>query len=87
MVAGMLTFTLLTIYISLMAFSFGETTHESYNHIYNIIEIGLGNLGNGLKKLEQFSVGLIDIATFFNQSVLIIFFLVLTTIQVNRLNR
>jgi hypothetical protein len=87
MVAGMLTFTLLTIYISLMAFSFGETTHENNNNFYNIIKIGLGNLGNGLKKLEQFSVGLIDIATFFNQSAIIIFFLILTTIQVNRLNR
>ena len=87
MVAGMLTFTLLTIYISFMAFSFGETTYENYDHFYNIIKIGLGNLGNGLNRLEQFSVGLIDIATFLNQTVLIIFFLILSTIQVNRLNR
>lgn len=87
MVAGMLTFTLLTAYLSIMVFSFGNQTSNTYYTISQKLSDGLfGTYINGLDKFGQFSVGLIDLSTILNQLVLTIFFLILSTIQIERLN-
>lgn len=86
MVAGMLTFTLLTLYISIMAFSFGEA--ESLQNIDSPIQFlraCMGSLDDGLDKLQHFAVGVIDIGTILNQVIILLFFLILSTIQVERL--
>ena len=87
MVAGMLSFTLLTLYLSIMAFSFGESS--SLNSIDNFSDFWnacLGSFGHGLHKLQHFSVGLIDVSTIFHQLILSFLFLSLATLQVERLN-
>ena len=87
MVAGMLSFTLLTLYLSIMAFSFGESS--SLNYIDNFADFWnacLGSFGHGLHKLQHFSVGLIDVGTIFHQLILSFLFLSLATLQVERLN-
>ena len=87
MVAGMLTFTLLTAYLSIMVFSFGNQTSDAYFTNYQKLTDGLfGTYINGLDKFGQFSVGLIDLSTILNQAALTIFFLILSTIQIERLN-
>lgn len=87
MVAGMLTFTLLTLYISCMAYSYGRDTNQINDELLNIIYHSFNSMINGLEKLEQFSVGLIDISTVLHQLSLTLFCLVLTTIQINRIHR
>lgn len=87
MVAGMLTFTLLTLYISFMAFSFGKNTDKSENILGNILYHSLNSIINGLNKLEHFSVGLIDISTILHQLALTLFFLTITSVQINRIYR
>ena len=88
MVAGMLTFTLLTLYIALMTFSFGDSTSTEYSSKpEKLIAALFGSFNKGLIKLEQFSVGLIDISTILHQISLTIFFLILSTIQIERLNK
>ena len=87
MVAGMLTFTLLTIYLSVMSFSFGNGNSQADRSNFNeFINGSLGSLSDGLNKLQYFSVGLIDVGTILNQIALIAFFLILSTVQVERLN-
>ena len=87
MVAGMLTFTLLTIYLSIMSFSFGNgNSYPDRSNFDDFIDGSLGSLSDGLDKLQYFSVGLIDIGTILNQLALIAFFLILSTVQVERLN-
>ena len=87
MVAGMLTFTLLTAYLSMMVFSFGNQTSEIYFTSYQKLINGVfGIYTNGLDKFGQFSVVLIDLSSILNQVVLTIFFLILSTIQIERLN-
>jgi ABC-2 type transport system permease protein len=88
MVAGMLTFTLLTLYISIMSFSFGDNSSNEYSSNYEILmDSFLGSFKNGLDKLEQFSVGLIDVSTILNQVSITVFFLILTTIQIERISK
>ena len=87
MVAGMLTFTLLTLYISCMAYSFGRDTSQVNEGIFNILYLSLNSTINGLDKLSEFSVGLIDISTALHQLSLTLFCLLLTTIQINRIHR
>ncbi|MEJ6524842.1 MAG: ABC transporter permease subunit [Opitutales bacterium] len=88
MVAGMLTFTLLTLYIALMTFSFGDSTSTEYSSKpEKLIAALFGSFNKGLIKLEQFSVGLIDISTILHQISLTIFFLILSAIQIERLNK
>lgn len=87
MVAGMLTFSLITVYLSIMTFSFGTDSSVEYSSkLDHFISCCTGSLGNGLEKLEYFSVGLIDISTILNQVVLIVFFLVLSIIKIERIN-
>ena len=88
MVAGMLSFTLITLYISLMSISSKSNINNgNLEGNYQLLEQSLAPLTNGFEKLEQFSVGFIDVATIFHQIIFIMFFLVLSTIQLNRLNK
>ncbi|HAE11296.1 MAG: hypothetical protein CMI21_05315 [Opitutae bacterium] len=87
MVAGMLSFTLLTLYLSLMAFSFGETSSpDSIDSLTDFWNASVGSIGNGLDKLQHFSVGLVDAGTILHQIIFTFFFLSLATLQVERLN-
>jgi ABC-2 type transport system permease protein len=87
MVAGMLTFTLLTLYISCMAYSYGRDTSEINEQLSTILYNSFSSMINGLDDLEQFAVGLINISTILHQLSLTLFCLVLTTIQINRIHR
>ena len=86
MVAGMLTFTLLTLYLAVMAFSYGEYRNDSLpvgiDEIWNVC---LGSLNQGLNKAQHFAVGIIDWSTLLHQGVLAFFFLSLATIKIERL--
>jgi hypothetical protein len=87
MVAGMLSFTLLTLYLAIMAFSLGDTPQtESIDQFSDFWNASVGSFGNGLHKLQHFAVGLIDIGTIFHQLILGFFFLSLATLQIERLN-
>jgi len=86
MVAGMLTFTLLTLYLAVMAFSFGEyRDHSSPTHLEGIIDVCLGSLNQGLSKAQHFSVGIVDLATMLHQLVLAFLFICLSTLTLERL--
>ena len=79
--------TLLTLYLSVMAFSFGESSSlGSIDNLSDFWNACIGSFGNGLHKLQHFSVGLIDVGTIFHQMILGFFFLSLATLQVERLN-
>ena len=86
MVAGMLTFTLLTLYLAVMAFSFGEyrdlTTPKG---VEEFIEICLGSLNQGLNKAQHFALGIIDLSTILHQLVLSFLFLSFATLKIERL--
>lgn len=86
MVAGMLSFTLLTLYLSLMALSFGESHQsDSIVGVSSFLKSCMGSMYDGLNKLQNFSVGLVEISTIFHQIAVIIYFLSLATLQVERL--
>jgi ABC-2 type transport system permease protein len=86
MVAGMLTFTLLTLYLAVMAFTFGEhQTNSSPSELNHFIEICLGSLNQGLNKAQHFAVGIIDLSTLLHQALLTFLFLGLAALQVERL--
>ena len=86
MVAGMLTFTLLTLYLAVMAFSFGEYRNFSNpSGLREFTEICLGSLSQGLTKAQHFAVGIIDFATLFHQAVLAFLFLSLASLRIERL--
>ncbi len=86
MVAGMLTFTLLTLYLAVMAFSFGEyRDFATPSGPKEFIEICLGSVIQGLNKAQHFAVGIIDLATLFHQAVLAFLFLSFATLKIERL--
>ncbi len=86
MVAGMLTFTLLTLYLATMAFSFGESIgNNNQVSFQNFLGICLGSLNQGLTKVQHFAVGVIDLATLLHQGIITLFFLWITTLQIERL--
>ncbi len=86
MVAGMLTFTLLTLYLSFMAFSYGESQNaHSIDDFATFIHSCMGSIYSGFDKLQNFSVGLLDISTILHQIIVIIYFLSLATLQIERL--
>jgi len=86
MVAGMLTFTLITLYLSTMAFSFGENTDfQNPTNFNEFLSTCLGSLNQGLNKAQHFAVGIIDISTLLHQGIICIFFLWITSLQIERL--
>ena len=87
MVAGMLSFTLLTLYLAVMAFSFGDSSLGApIDGFSDFWHASMGSFAHGLHKLQHFSVGLVDMGTILHQLILGFFFLSLATLQVERLN-
>ena len=86
MVAGMLSFSLITLYLAIMAFSYGDPSEVSTNSSFEelIQSIG-GSLNNGLDKLQFFAVGIIHIPTILHQLIVVFLFLFLATLQVERI--
>ena len=69
MVAGMLTFTLLTLYLAVMAFSFGEYRDFSKpSDIEEFLQVCFGSLNQGLSKAQHFAVGVIDLGNIISSS-------------------
>ena len=88
MVAGMLTFTLLTLYLSIMAVSFGEVTDtQIFSGFSQFLWSCIGSMFHGLNKMQNFSVGLIEIQTILHQIVVMFYFLFLASIQVDRMRK
>jgi len=88
MVAGMLTFTLLTLYLSVMIFYFGENIE--YQFLSGFPQIAWSSLGavfGGLNKMQYFSVGIIDIPTVFYQLVVTFYFLILASTQIDQVKK
>lgn len=54
---------------------------------YDFFEQSLAPFTNGFDKLEQFSVGFINLSTIFHQVIFTIFILILSSVQLNRLNK
>ena len=86
MVAGMLTFSLITLYLAIMAFSYGTPSpHIDQNSPNEIINSMGGSLNNGLDKLHFFAVGVIHVPTIFHQLIVVFLFLSLATLQIERM--
>jgi len=86
MVAGMLSFTLLTLYLTAMAFDFGESIdHDNIYTFSDFLGICLGSLNQGLNKAQHFAVGVVDVSTLLHQFNITCLFLWLTTLQVEKL--
>ena len=88
MVAGMLTFTKLTVLIFIMVFNFKTSSSTYYSsNIQDIIYRCFEFLNNGLTSIENFSLGIIKIKTILYQINLTLFFLMLSVLQIERVNR
>jgi len=87
MVAGMLSFTLLTLHLALMAYFHGEMPTDTMGlAAANTLRDSLGSLTTGLDRLVHFVVGIIDIATLLNYLVTTCLFLGFTILATTRLN-
>lgn len=86
MVAGMLSFSIITLYISVMAFSYGEPSQNNeintFGEIFGMIG---GSLNKGLDKINYFAVGILHIPTILHQIIVVFFFLSLATLQVEKI--
>ena len=88
MVAGMLTFSILTMLLASMTLSLGDTPdNANISNPFEFFMTCLGSIANGMSKIEFFVVGIIDISTILHQALLATLFLTLTVIQVENLNR
>ena len=88
MVAGMLTFTLLTLYLSVMIFYFGENIeYQFFSGFSQIAWSSLGAIFGGLNKMQYFSVGIIDIPTVLYQLVVTFYFLILASTQIDQVKK
>ena len=85
MVAGMLTFTILTLYLSVMTFSYGEYDHLTQpSSIKEFFQACMGSINQGLTKSQHFAVGIIDLPTILHQFVITFLFLSLAILQIER---
>ena len=88
MVSGMLTFTLISIYLAIMTFSY--ETAVNYNDSINAVEMifaALHSTFNGLAKIDHFSLGLVDLKSIFHQLLVTIFFLFFSVLRIERLRK
>ncbi len=84
MVAGMLTFTLLTLYLSLMTISFAEATEYANGDDFSeFIFACVGSMFQGLAKMQAFSLGVIDLQTIFHQFSVLFYFLFLASLKLD----
>jgi ABC-2 type transport system permease protein len=85
MVAGMLTFTLLTLYLSAMTLAYGEYDHlGNPSNVKEFFQTCLGSISQGLTKAQHFAVGVIDLQTLLHQVVLTFLFLSLAILKIER---
>ena len=86
MVAGMLSFSLITLYLAIMAFSYGEPTKvdefRSYDDLFAMVG---GSLHRGLDKIQFFALGVLHIPTILHQLIVVFFFLSLAKLQVEKI--
>ena len=88
MVAGMLTFSILTMLLASMTLSLGDTPdNANISNPFEFFMTCLGSIANGMSKIEFFVVGIIDVSTILHQALLATLFLTLTVIQVENLNQ
>lgn len=86
MVAGMLTFSLISISLGIMSVSYGDVMPiDNTNFIEHLFHSIGGSISGGLDKLQSFSVGIVDLSTIFHQLILVFFFLSLATLQVEKM--
>ena len=88
MVSGMLTFTLISIYLAIMTFSY--ETAVNYNDSINVVEMtfaALHSTFNGLAKIDHFSLGLVDVRSILHQLLVTIFFLFFSVLRIERLRK
>jgi ABC-2 type transport system permease protein len=86
MISGMLTFSLISIYLTAIIFTFGESFPISENQgIFDYLESTILSLCSGLSQMHNFSLGLLDVKTIFHQITLTVLFLFLAIIQVDRI--
>jgi len=87
MVAGMLSFTLITFHLALMAYFHGEMPTDTMGLAgSNALRDSLGSLTTGLNRLEHFVVGIIDVATLLHYLVTTCLFLGFAILSTTRLN-
>ena len=88
MVSGMLTFTLISIYLAIMTFSYETATYSerSINGTKMIIT-ALHSTFNGLSKVDHFSLGLVDLKTILHQVLVTLFFLFFSVLRIERLRK
>ena len=68
MVAGMLTFSLISISLGIMSVSYGDVMPiDNTNFIEHLFHSIGGSISGGLDKLQSFSVGIVDLSTIFHQ--------------------
>ena len=85
MVAGMLTFTLLALYLSVMTLSFSDNLEGNiYSGFNHFLWACFGSMFNGLNEMQSFSVGLIDIQTILHQIIVMLYFLALASSQLDQ---
>ena len=86
MVAGLLSFSLITLYLAIMAFSYGEPTKidefRSYDDLFAMVG---GSLHRGLDKIQFFALGVLHIPTILHQLIVVFFFLSLAKLQVEKI--
>ena len=86
MVAGMLSFSLITLYLAIMAFSYGEPSKidefRSYDDLFAMVG---GSLHRGLDKIQFFALGVLHIPTILHQLIVVFFFLSLAKLQVEKI--
>ena len=88
MVAGMLTFSLISIFLGIMSVAYGKIVSvESTNLIKHFFYSISGSISGGLDKLQSFSVGVVHLSTILHQLILVLFFLALATLQIEKMRR
>jgi hypothetical protein len=86
MISGMLTFSLISVYLTAIIFTFGQSFPITENQgIVDYLEFTLLSLCSGLSQMHNFSLGLLDLKTIFHQVTLTILFLFLAIFQVDRI--
>jgi ABC-2 type transport system permease protein len=86
MVAGMLSFSLITLYLAVMAFSYGEPSQvDQFNSYEDLFAMLGGSLYRGLDKIQFFALGVLHVPTILHQLIVVFFFLSLATLQIEKI--
>ena len=86
MISGMLTFSLISIYLTAIIFTFGQSFPISENQdLVDYFASTFLSLSSGLSQMHNFSLGLLDLKTILHQITLTVLFLFLAIFQVDRI--